>query len=587
MSTTYQYEPLNPDNHEIRLVELAPGSFDAPLVIHLRLVTIPPGIEIHKDGALSAIEDYEALSYAWGSEESRTVQVDDKDMHIRVNLEHALRHLRYLNRKRVLWVDALSINQDDIAERNSQVALMRLIYSSASVVAIWLGIGEKDDEQVIRDMTWPPYPPMERAQYFEAIARICTRSWFSRIWVVQELIFANADPVVYLGAVSISWDVFRKAITKTDLATLNPPEAPTAVPRRYRRATTHLKALARMRDERASASFGESLVFTAPLGASDPRDKIFAILGLQSFSTQDVELMPDYTKTSREVFVETATLLIRDDALSLYGRLPLQPVREFGVTNLVDVPTWVVDPTINTQSGTYEYSYNWPKRPIVYKNVATPAFKTRRFRSLSDIYPNDILRTVGKLIGVITNVSGTIMRDAGSYPDRSATIRNICRDFLEPQGISPKALMGALWAARDHNLTHYTFYQQRFSERGDNTRGENHLTERQCHMLANLSESACDKIIFTTSTGRVGLAYHPDVATGIRPNDIVVGLFDLNLPFVLRKAELENHYQMVNVAYINEHAWFHPALESTPDGTTEAHIWQNLDEYGLEEFRII
>jgi hypothetical protein len=121
MDTTYQYEPLNPDNHEIRLVELVPGSFDDPLVIHLHTITIPPGIEIHKEGALSAIEDYEALSYAWGSGDLRIVQVDDKDMHIGSNLESALRHLRYLERKRVLWVDALSINQDDITEKSSRL----------------------------------------------------------------------------------------------------------------------------------------------------------------------------------------------------------------------------------------------------------------------------------------------------------------------------------------------------------------------------------------------------------------------------------------------------------------------------------
>jgi hypothetical protein len=286
---------------------------------------------------------------------------------------------------------------------------MRLIYSSASVVVIWLGIGDKDDERFIRDLAKPQYSLRDPAQDFEAIARICKRSWFSRIWVVQELIFANADPVVYLGAVSISWDKFQ-----TEIIEIFQYLHPAAVVKRYWSAINRFKALARMRDKRASASFGGSLVSTAPLGASDPRDKIFAILGLQSFSTQDVELMPDYTKTSREVFVETAALLIRNDPLSLYGRLPLRPAREHGVTKLVDVPTWVVDPTINTQSGTYEYSYNWPKPSIEYKNVATSAFQLRRFRSLSHIYPNDTLRTVGKLIGVITNVSGMLLRDAGS-----------------------------------------------------------------------------------------------------------------------------------------------------------------------------
>lgn len=39
----------------------------------------------------------------------------------------------------LIWVDALCINQDDLAERGSQISIMNLIYQSAQKVLVWLG----------------------------------------------------------------------------------------------------------------------------------------------------------------------------------------------------------------------------------------------------------------------------------------------------------------------------------------------------------------------------------------------------------------------------------------------------------------
>jgi hypothetical protein len=57
-----------------------------------------------------------------------------------MNLEAALRALRVLKTE-VLWIDALSINQEDLLEPGLQVMRMRLIYSNASKV--WLGLERK------------------------------------------------------------------------------------------------------------------------------------------------------------------------------------------------------------------------------------------------------------------------------------------------------------------------------------------------------------------------------------------------------------------------------------------------------------
>jgi hypothetical protein len=91
---------------------------------------------------------FEALSYAWGSDSSRhAVYVDSPTaegvspmtMLIRKNLANALSHLRYADRHRVLWIDAICINQYDFRERGLQVSRMTDIYKYAKRVVVWLG----------------------------------------------------------------------------------------------------------------------------------------------------------------------------------------------------------------------------------------------------------------------------------------------------------------------------------------------------------------------------------------------------------------------------------------------------------------
>jgi len=59
---------------------------------------------------------------------------DREEFSVTANLFDALSHLRYFDRPRVLWVDALCINQADVSERNRQVAHMLTIYQAASRV---------------------------------------------------------------------------------------------------------------------------------------------------------------------------------------------------------------------------------------------------------------------------------------------------------------------------------------------------------------------------------------------------------------------------------------------------------------------
>jgi hypothetical protein len=60
-----------------------------------------------------------------------------------------LEHLRHQAQERKIWIDAISINQSNLAERSSQVAVMRRIYQNAARVNVWLGPATESSEQAM------------------------------------------------------------------------------------------------------------------------------------------------------------------------------------------------------------------------------------------------------------------------------------------------------------------------------------------------------------------------------------------------------------------------------------------------------
>ncbi|KAL8787596.1 MAG: hypothetical protein Q9213_002158 [Squamulea squamosa] len=138
----YNYEPL--PAHNIRLLVLFPGSFGDD--IHISLFSAELGIYQQPS--------YEALSYAWGSNDlDHNITVDSGEsqqaLPITRNLYTALQYLRCSTTQRTLWVDAICINQENAEERNYQVSRMADIYKSTEKVVIWLGPDENDSTLAI------------------------------------------------------------------------------------------------------------------------------------------------------------------------------------------------------------------------------------------------------------------------------------------------------------------------------------------------------------------------------------------------------------------------------------------------------
>ncbi|KAH9207480.1 heterokaryon incompatibility protein-domain-containing protein, partial [Leptodontidium sp. 2 PMI_412] len=128
-SRSHIYPPLDKSSSKIRLIHLQPRSRNNNIICQLCIV------DLDADDL-----KYEALSYEWGETNiSRSILLNGKEFSVRENLWSALTYLRHDEVERVLWIDAICIDQSDKGERNHQVGLMAQVYSRASRVVVWLG----------------------------------------------------------------------------------------------------------------------------------------------------------------------------------------------------------------------------------------------------------------------------------------------------------------------------------------------------------------------------------------------------------------------------------------------------------------
>jgi hypothetical protein len=179
----YSYSPL-PEPGSIRLLHLMPHE-DEKARIQCQLFDY----SLQKLGEWTSL--YEALSYVWGNPGNRrSISIDKHDLPITTNLHAALVSLRDRFLERVLWVDAICINQDDLKERGDQVQYMAEIYRRASRVIVWLGepaTGSDEALEVIRlAAIGKPAEPLVEEQTKQAIRSLLQRSWFERIWVSEQ-----------------------------------------------------------------------------------------------------------------------------------------------------------------------------------------------------------------------------------------------------------------------------------------------------------------------------------------------------------------------------------------------------------------
>jgi Heterokaryon incompatibility protein (HET) len=138
---------------QTNIIRLWPGTPIDPLVYDLFVADLVMfyGVGI---SALSNIVPFDALSYAWGPPVFNDILIcSGFEYPITEHLANALRNLKATYVVRLLWVDALCINQYNLEEKAEQVRVMLSIFQKASRVVIRLGDSSLEQQSVFAEVT--------------------------------------------------------------------------------------------------------------------------------------------------------------------------------------------------------------------------------------------------------------------------------------------------------------------------------------------------------------------------------------------------------------------------------------------------
>lgn len=238
--TTFTHEPLPDPAKYIRLLEVLDDKYSKSIKVRCTLTTWP----------IDSAPLYHAISYTWGDPKSNTfILMNDKTLQVRTNCEFALKQAYWYRRSqsywyrkwrsrwyeesrpewysksRYFWLDAICIDQTNLEEKSKQVAMMGSIYKKASHVLACIGDHADDslfffrtlyglNRYVVgkREMFRPDedkafhgkngnngvsrrFRMLHRLstthRFILALARLAVRPYFTRMWILQELQYAQ------------------------------------------------------------------------------------------------------------------------------------------------------------------------------------------------------------------------------------------------------------------------------------------------------------------------------------------------------------------------------------------------------------
>jgi hypothetical protein len=316
--STYPYQPL--EGGQIRLITLFWEPENVPLSISLTATRL----EDSQDG-------YAALSYVWGSEQKpRSLRVIDAcdPLPVTESAYLALCRLRLIyaqpDKPFVVWIDAISINQDDDKEKAQQVAMMVDIYARARTVYGYLGEDADNSDELLRYLIRLHTDSLENPRIAAGMAglfdqrfhetrvtiesveaaehaleaspekrsiliawwRLLCRPWFERIWIVQEVLVAK-EVVLICGSQTFTLEqliffLYGQPETLAQQIAL----ANMANPEDSLRRVSSLNSLIWTREDRkkrsSSLRLHQYLVSFPSRKTTRARDRFYALIGLAS-----------------------------------------------------------------------------------------------------------------------------------------------------------------------------------------------------------------------------------------------------------------------------------------------------------------
>lgn len=550
-----------------------------------------------------AMKPYEALSYTWGDPiKCCEIICNSQRIFITKSLFEALQVLRPLqdSDNRFLWADSLCINQEDQREKTNQVKIMASIYKSATATLIWLG--QEDSEKVkagldlvcqIASKGWneaitvdynkargvartfdnstyqlrgePCSPPTTRhashalhdPPQLDALFPLFSCPWFMRTWILQEVVLSRIA-ILYWGLGSIDFDLVGLAATFG----LNQRNRFTHMHLGGVRGAGHCVI---MHDLWLKAYVDESmltmLLLTRHHQASDPRDKVFGLLGLTFLdSNPDGSLFiePDYALSKEELYTAIATkVLIDDEDTDFLAAI------QHGPELAHDWPSWVPD-----WSQGYTSMLVHADRKTCLDTSATickPACA-----SCAQISVNARSVSVrGIIADTIRNLTANVVGDSLKWPS-PVTPRTVQKLLIELQrSHSEEELaftLSAGYGGQDLQLLEITpttiaahvagyraflswdleHYIKTNSTIQPPTSDDSIGVKASHRFYTDIQSTIVRRRFFETSDGHLGLG-----PLAMREGDFVAVLFEGVVPYVLRPYGDGQHFRLVGEAYVH------------------------------------
>ncbi|KAF7554585.1 hypothetical protein G7Z17_g2772 [Cylindrodendrum hubeiense] len=573
----FSYLPLLPALKEIRLLKITSSNSG-------ELCNIP----------LESAPSYSAISYAWGDpKHTAPYSINGEWYHIQQSLSDALsRTFSFLNRQNsykalYVWADAICINQIDNVEKAAQVYLMGDIYATASQVVVYLGEESRSSSVAVMSLiqdwdrrgynyqsnaivTASPSQIAERNQMYknqESMAKAThllsffNRSWWNRIWTLQEICNARHAVVLY-GEDSISWESIASAARMwydIDRVFKYCGFSDAVVVSRFSCSGLAAKEVLASKNGGRTPPLLSVLIATTDFKSSDPRDKLFAIAGM-SEAIPGFEI--SYTKPVAEVFKAFATSYLEySQDLEL---LQLAGVNHESGLNPLELPSWI--PNFENLNHPALWHYHLFQNTN-YKDHITNVFKIWSPSPFETILhtptPDSGFRPQGTQVATIDEVCAPSVENTPGDPGwlmlaykrfgveyhpptmschiLQAYFRTLMGDRYEPENISlaqfknRSALAGAFWEWLRKPFSNLLqtidvscgIDQLLLGEKADGTmRIEN--GDHYFGMVSAFANKLATLHFFVTSDGYMG--YGPECQKG----DIISILHGCSVPLLLR-----------------------------------------------------
>lgn len=400
----FEYNVLKCERDEIRLLRILPSiSQEDP--VHCQLIHT----SFHK------APSYRALSYTWGTKIAQEpIIISGKRLPASENLLGALRRLRSQaeDEGNYLWVDAVCIDQSNISERNDQIAKMRIIFQKAQSVPIWIG-KEKDNSSLAiqlakklnagsRNQVIAMLHDPSIQDQLMALIILFRRQYWWRIWVIQEVACAKyatvlcGDESISLTELSNTCDILKR---EEHLLLSIYLKSPSFVRTLTEGGPKGLQLSRYQTPDAIEPPLFELLLSHKSKKSSDPRDKIYALIGISNSRKSYGQI--DYSLSVRQVYTHTARHIIHDTR-----RLDIICVNQRALDS-DDLPSWVPNWTRPPQS----------RQPtIVGLQHSKPQFMASgdSYANVQFLQDGYVLRTTGIVVGRIQKTGLSFRRQLNS-----------------------------------------------------------------------------------------------------------------------------------------------------------------------------